>query len=324
LEIESEKLSDFFENLAALESLSLKNKEVLKEIKDLKAYLQQQKASLDQEKTDLEKIVTVQTLQKKESENIKREQEYFLKLTEAEYQKYLKEKEEVEKRAAEIRARIFELIGVRKVVTYEQALEVAKYVAGQVDIRPALLLGVLSQESKIGKNVGQCFLKNPSTGAGVVAYNGRSISRVMNPTRDVPYFLEIIEELNQKKGLGLDPFETLVSCPMSFGWGGAMGPAQFIPSTWSIHYKDKVEKFTGNVADPWDFRDASLAAALYLKNGIKKYGSENSAIQAYFCGTPRNTYWCRWYAKNVLSLAQCHQSFIDKGTMSAECERLIF
>jgi peptidoglycan hydrolase CwlO-like protein len=322
--LEGKTLSDFFENLMALESLSLKNKEILKEIKELKLSLQKQKTSLDQEKVDLEKILTIQTLQKKESEAIKREKEYFLKLTEAEYQKYLKEKEEIEKRAAEIRARIFELIGVRKPVTYEQALEVAKYVAAQVGIRPALLLGVLSQESKIGKNVGQCFLKNPSTGGGVVAYNGKPISRVMNPKRDVPYFLEIIEELNQEKGLALDPFETLVSCPMSFGWGGAMGPAQFIPSTWSLHYKDRVEKFTGNVADPWDFRDASLAAALYLKDGIKKYGSEAGSIQSYFCGTPRGTYWCRWYEKNVLKLAQCHQAFIDKGTMSADCERSIF
>jgi peptidoglycan hydrolase CwlO-like protein len=317
-------LSDFFDNLMDLQSLSSKNQELLKEIKSLKSYLESQKISLDEEKEDLKRIVTIQTLQKQESETTKQEQEYFLKLTEAEYQKYLAEKTEVEKRAAEIRAKIFELVGVREVVTYEQALEVAKYVSSQVGIRPALLLGVLSQESSIGKNVGQCFLKNPSTGEGVVAYNGKAISRVMNPTRDVPHFLKIIEALNKEKGLGLDAYETLVSCPMSFGWGGAMGPAQFIPSTWSLHYEQRVEEFTGTTADPWDFRDASLAASLYLKDGIQKYGSEGKAIQTYFCGSPRNTYWCRWYEGNVLRLAQCHQGFIDKGTMSPDCEHLIF
>ena len=167
-------------------------------------------------------------------------------------------------------------------------------------------------------------MKNTKTGAGIFAKSGKEVSRVMNPKRDIPYFLKIIKELNEKKGLGLDPFETLVSCPMSFGWGGAMGPAQFIPSTWFLHYKERVEKFTGNVADPWDFRDASLAAALYLKDGIKKYGSEGKAIQTYFCGSPRGTYWCRWYERNVLSLTKCHQTFIEKGTMSPDCERLIF
>lgn len=318
------ELSDFFDNLMALEEISSKNQELLKEIKDLKSYLEGQKSSLDEERSDLEKIAVLQGLQKQESESTKKQQEYFLKLTEKEYQKYLKEKEEVEKRAAEIRARIFELIGVRKAVTYEQALEVAKYVASQIGIRPALLLGVLSQESKIGKNVGQCFLKNSSTGGGVVARTNKSISRVMNPKRDVPYFLEIIKELNQIKKLGLDPFETLVSCPMSFGWGGAMGPAQFIPSTWSLYYKDRVEELVGQVSDPWDFRDASIAAALYLKDGIKKYGTEGKAIQSYFCGSPRGTYWCRLYERNVLKLTQCHQEFIDKGTMSSECEALIF
>jgi len=304
--------------------ISSKNQELLKEIKTLKSYLEGQKESLDEEKGDLERVVTIQTLQKQESESTKREKDYFLGLTEAEYQKYLKEKEEVEKRAAEIRARIFELIGVREVVTYEEALEVAKYVASQIGIRPALLLGILSQESSIGKNVGQCYLKNPSTGEGVVAYNDKRLSRVMNPTRDVPHFLETIKELNSVKGLGLDAFETLVSCPMSFGWGGAMGPAQFIPSTWSLYYKDRVETLIGTIADPWDFRDASLAASLYLKDGINKYGSEGKAIQSYFCGSPRNTYWCRWYEKNVLKLAQCHQGFINNGIMSSGCESLIF
>ncbi len=318
------KLSDFFDNLMDLEMISSKNQELLKEIKTLKSYLEEQKGSLDEEKGDLERVVKIQALQKQESEAVKKEKDYFLGLTETEYQRYLKEKEEVEKRAAEIRARIFELIGVREVVTYEEALEVAKYVASQVGIRPALLLGVLSQESRIGKNVGQCYLKNPSTGEGVVAYNAKPIARVMNPKRDVFHFLEIIKELNNAKGLLLDPFQTLVSCPMSFGWGGAMGPAQFIPSTWSLYYKDKVEGLIGTTADPWDFRDASLAASLYLKDGINKYGSEGKAIQSYFCGSPRNTYWCRWYEKNVLELAQCHQGFINYGTMSSGCEHLIF
>ena len=318
------KLSDFFDNLIDLEMISSKNQELLKEIKTLKSYLEEQKGSLDEEKGDLERVVKIQTLQKQESEVVKKEKDYFLGLTEAEYQKYLKEKEEVEKRAAEIRARIFELIGVREVVTYEEALEVAKYVASQVGIRPALLLGVLSQESRIGRNVGQCYLKNPSTGEGVVAYNSKPIARVMNPKRDVPHFLEIIEELNNAKGLLLDPFQTLVSCPMSFGWGGAMGPAQFIPSTWGLYYKNRVEELIGTIADPWDFRDASLAASLYLKDGIDKHGSEGKAIQSYFCGSPKNTYWCRWYEKNVLELAQCHQGFINYGTMSSGCEYLIF
>jgi len=315
-------LSGFFDNLMALETLNTKSRELLENIKDLKSSLEVQEQSLDEEKTNLEKVVTIQTLQKKESESVKKDQDYFLKLTETQYQKQLKEKEETAKKAAEIRAKIYELIGIRKEVTYEEALEVAKYAASQLGIRPALLLGVLSQESAIGKNVGQCYVKNTSTGSGVVAYSGKAINNVMNPTRDIPHFLNIIKKLNSDKGLNLDPFETLVSCPMSFGWGGAMGPAQFIPSTWVL-YEDRVKERTGNSADPWDLRDASLAASTYLKDGINKYGTEGKAVQAYFCGSPKNTYWCSWYEKNVLYLADCHQNFITSGSMSLKCQEAI-
>jgi len=322
--LSGDNLSDFFDNLMALESLNLKNQELLQNIKSLKSNLEQQKQSLDEEKGGLERMVKIQTLQREESAKTKKEQEYYLGLTEREYQKQKTEKEEIEKKAAEIRAKIYELIGVREVVTYEEALKVAKYAASQVGIRPALLLGVLSLESRIGKNIGQCYVKNFTTGNGVVASNGRSL-KVMNPRTQVPYFLEIIDELNEKKGLNLNPKETLVSCPASYGqYAGAMGPAQFMPATWLKYgYKDRVESITGKIADPWDFRDASLAASLYLKDGINKYGTEGSAAQAYLCGTAKNTYWCRWYERKVLFLAQCHQTFIDKGSMSLKCQEAI-
>lgn len=315
-------LSDFFDNLMALELLNSKSKELLEHIKILKINLEAQKESLDEEKGGLEEMVKIHTLQKEESAKTREEEEYYLKLTEKEYQKHLEEKEETEKKAAEIRAKIYELIGVREVITYEEALEVAKYSASLIGIRPALLLGVLSQESSIGKNVGQCYLKNTSTGAGEVASSGKPLSRVMNPGRDVPVFLQVIEDLNKEKGLGLDPFETLVSCPMSFGWGGAMGPAQFIPSTWNL-YQDRIKEKIGASPDPWDFRDASIAASIYLKDGINSYGTEGRAVQAYFCGRPKNTYWCSWYEKNVLYLAECHQNFIDSGSMSLQCQQAI-
>jgi len=319
--------SDFFNNLIALEILNSKSQEFLKEIKNLKLNLETQKNLLDEEKTDLERVVKLKTLQKQKSETTKKQTDYFLKLTEVEYQEYLNQKETAEKKASEIRAKIYELIGVRRVVTYEEALDVAKYAASHTGIRAALLLGVLSQESSIGKNVGQCYLKNTSTGAGIVASTGKAW-KVMKPSRDVPYFLEIIKELNDKKGLALKWDQTLVSCAMVdnnghyIGWGGAMGPAQFIPSTWVL-YENRVEERTGSSADPWDFRDASLAASLYLKSGLDRYGTENKAVQAYFCGYPKNDYWCSWYARNVLYLAGCHQTFIDSGSMSFACQEAV-
>ena len=298
--LSEKELSDFFDNLIRLEALNSKNQELLKEIKKLKSYLESQKQSLDEEKEDLERMVIIQQLQRQESQKTKGEREYLLEKTkgeEAEYQELLAV---TQKRAAEIRARIFELIGVPPEVTFGEAYELAKSIEKITGVRPALLLAILTQESNIfvEMNVGQCYLKDPSTGEGVVAYNGQKVSRIMKPSRDVKPFLEITKEL------GRDPYNTLVSCPMEYGWGGAMGPAQFIPSTW-VRYRERVKEITGKAADPWDIKDAFLAAALYLADyGAAKqtYDAEWKAAMIYFSGTTNKKY--RFYGDSVMAIAK--------------------
>jgi peptidoglycan hydrolase CwlO-like protein len=306
-----EELSDFFDNLVALESLNSKNRELLESIKGLKNYLQEQRQSLDSEKQELESMVKIQELQKQESAQTKQEKNYFLALTEEEYQKYVREKQEVEATASEIRSRIFDLIGVPEAPTFGEAYEMAKQVESLTGVRSEFLLAVLTQESNIGKNVGQCYLKDPDTGDGVVAYNGKVVSRVMKPSRDVGYFIQITEEL------GRDPYNTPVSCPMSYGWGGAMGPAQFIPATW-IAYRDRLKEILGRPADPWNIKDAFLAAAVYLSdNGATKqtYNDEFNAALSYFAGpgwynsSYRNIYK-RDYGYPIMNLTERYEAEI--------------
>jgi len=298
--------SNFFDNLIALESLSSKNRELLEDIKTLKSDLGEQKQSLSEEKGDTEKVAKIQALQKQESEAIKRDQEYFLKLTETQYQQYLKEKQEVEKKAAEIRARIFELAGVPKAPNFGEALDIAKYVERITGVRPAFLLAILQQESAIGKNVGQCYLTDPTTGEGIRVSTGKITPQTMKPTRDVQPFLIITKEL------GRDSYKTLVSCPMSFGWGGAMGPAQFIPSTWML-YKDRLRSILGRPADPWNIQDAFLASGLYLSDygaKTKTQDGEWKAAMIYFSGSTKNSAFY-WYADNVLKIAAGFEKDIE-------------
>jgi membrane-bound lytic murein transglycosylase B len=249
--------------------------------------------------------------QKKQSETAQAAKNSYLKLTEAEYQAQLKAKEEAEEKAAEIRARIFELIGIPDAPTFGEALEIANYVESLTGIRPAFLLAVLTQESNIGKNVGQCYLKDKDTGAGVVISSGASVAKVMSPSRDVPVFVEITSEL------GRDPFYTPISCPMSYGWGGAMGPAQFIPATWKI-YRDEVKSITGRAADPWSIKDAFIAAALYLTDyGADKrdYNNEFNAALSYFAGPgwSKSSYksvYKRDYGYPVMKIAEGYEEDI--------------
>ncbi|MEA3292966.1 MAG: lytic murein transglycosylase [Patescibacteria group bacterium] len=303
--LSNENITDSFDSLIALEILSSKNREFLEDIENLKSYLEKQEKLLDQEKDDLERTVKIQGLQKRDNEKVKKDKEYFLRLTEKEYQKQLKEKKETEKKVSAIRSRIFELIGTTKAPTFGEAYEIAKYVSKITGARPALLLAVLHQESNIGKNVGQCFLKDFNTGKGVVAKSNRAISRVMSPKRDISHFLNTCKELNR------DPKNTLVSCPMSYGWGGAMGPAQFIPSTWNI-YRKRVKSITGKAADPWNIRDAFLASGLYLADyGAKKhtYNSEWRSAMIYFSGSTNKKY--RFYGDSVMKTANGFQKDID-------------
>ena len=205
-------------------------------------------------------------------------------------------------------------MGVSKAPSFGEAYEIAKYASSNTGVRPALILAVITQESNLGKNVGQCYLKNtPNQGDGVKIKTGAYSPKTMNP-KTIPYFLEVIKNINERKGLVRDPFETPVSCVMysngaPYGYGGAMGPGQFIASTWKI-YDNKVEATTGRVADPWDIRDAFLATALYLKDsgGATKSG-EFKATMNYFSGSSW-TKWEEFYGRSVLSIAAQYEKDI--------------
>ncbi len=303
-------ISDFFENLIALESILTKNQEILNDIKALKSDLEGHEVTLGEEKTDWEITKKTQILQQEESQRIKAEEEWILSRTkgeEAEYQRLLAESKA---RAQEIRGRLFELVGVPEAPTFGQALEIARYVENITGVRAALLLAVLRQESNIGKNVGQCYLKNPETGAGVGANTGRYIERIMKPMGlsgrkgDVGDFLSICKEL------GRDPYSTLVSCPMSFGYGGAMGPAQFIPTTWVL-YRNRVKNITGKPANPWDIKDAFLAAGLLLRDSgaaQQTYNAEWRAAMVYFSGSTNPKY--SFYGDSVMGLTKGYEQDI--------------
>ena len=303
------ELSDFFNNVAALDALSAKNRELLHNIEELSLYLQDQKGALESEKGEEENFVRIQILQKTESQNTKINTEYLLEVTkgkESEYKKLLADKQA---QASKIRSRIFELIGVSKAPTFGEAVAIAQVISNQTGVRTALLLAVLTQESSIGKNVGQCYLTNVNTGDGATV-NGTYIRKVMKPTRDVQPFLQITKEL------GMDPFTTPVSCPIPSvgGYGGAMGPAQFIPSTWVI-FKDRMAAIKGTTPNPWDIKDAFLASAIYLGElgaTNQTYEHEWCAALSYFSGncSLRNQVRYEFYGDSVMAIAARYEQDI--------------
>ena len=313
-------LSGFFDNLMALEVLNSESQELLENIKGLKSTLESQKEKLDEGKDSLARTVKVQTLQKQQSEETRKEQERILKMTEAQYQQYLKEKQELEKRAAEIMKRITQLTlpGLAVPQTRKELYELASWAGNSAGgVRPALILGLIEVESALGINVGQCNC----AGQPVCRYPELSYKQVMS-NKQWDAFLKITQEL------GLNPNTTPVSCYVSGGqvqMGGAMGPAQFMPNTWlNLGYQQKVENITGiKPANPWRARDAFLAAALYLANwnaSTQNRQSEIGAVTAYLCGTSQMTATCNqaggeWYRNLVMQKADQWQIWINQGAL---------
>lgn len=314
-----EQLSDFFDEMAALEALSLKNQELLADIKELKGHLEVEKDNLAGEKQDYEYTIAASEIQKQRSQSLKSDQEWLLERTKGQeelYQEYLQETEE---KATEIRKKIFQLAQVteEEAPSYEEAYQLAKYVEGVTGVRAALILGLLQVESAIGKNVGQCNCQ----GRSYCAHPEIGWEDVMR-SNQYDAFKEIVEEL------GLEIDSTPVSCSVSGGkvqWGGAMGPAQFIPTTWQI-YKPKIEAITGELANPWRVRDAFLAAGLYLKDfgaASQILQKEIGAVTAYLCGTSYMTSRCQqaggyWYRSSVMENASQWEDWIEEGVFNGK------
>jgi membrane-bound lytic murein transglycosylase B len=184
-------------------------------------------------------------------------------------------------KAAQIRATLFNLAGT-SAISFGDALSYANTVYKTTGVPQAFLLAILTQETGIGKNNGTCYLTNPGNGSGINTKTGNPIANVMKPSRDVQPFLNIISSL------GLDYKSMKVSCPQSIGYGGAMGPAQFIASTWTLLIS-RIQNALGisSAPNPWHPLDAFMASALYLADlgaNSTSYTAQKNAACKYYSG----------------------------------------
>ncbi len=287
--LSQDKISDAYGDVVAFASIKEGIQKSIDEIRGVRTLTEAERKSLEDKKnqeTDTKAELESAKAKVELSEAEKQRLLSISKNKETEYQKILAEKA---KKRSEILAAIFNLVGGSKQINFETALVYAKEAQKQTGIDPAFLLAILTQESNLGENVGQCYLTDTTTGNGKGANTGSAQKRVMSPTRDVPVFLDIVSKL------GLDYSTTRVSCwiPMyrtkydeklkkyvtdysqPYGWGGAMGPAQFIPSTWKM-FESRLKTVLGYNASPWNPKDAFTASAMYLTD-LGAIGNSSSA-----------------------------------------------
>ncbi len=298
-----EELSDFFVEVDTIDSLQVAIQTSFQSLRADISRTEEARENLSGEKQEQIELRALQEIEKRQQEGKEKEKQTLLKETRGQEANYRQHADARRSRAAAIRSELFLLQG-SPAIPFEEALRHAEFSSTHTGVRPAFILGIIAQESELGRNIGQCNLPTDPP-----QYKWQS---VMKPSRDQAPYLQITQEL------GLDPNAMPVSCPMrdssgdQVGWGGAMGPAQFIPSTW-ILYKDAVSRISGNSpANPWNPRDAFVASGLLLRdNGAS--GSRDAEFKAaakYFAGGNWNTYLGRSYANQVLAKVDKYQEQI--------------
>ncbi|MEI6580586.1 MAG: hypothetical protein WCO07_00225 [bacterium] len=303
-----ETLSGFYSDLESYASIKQAIKKSVEDITGIKTETEAQKADL-QKKQDAESDAKaeLELAQKKvtQSETEKKKLLAISKQKESDYQKVLAEKKA---RADKIRNALFSLAGLAKGIPFGTALLYANEAKSKNGIDPAFLLAILTQESNLGSNVGKCYLTDivgPKAGYGINRATQKIWTNLMKPGRDIDPFVEITKKLN------FNPFDTTVSCPIAGvkGYGGAMGPAQFIPSTWQI-FIDRLQSILGHYPNPWEPEDAFMASSMYLTDlgAVGNSVSAQSRAACKYYGSGGST--CS-YSRSVIALKNKIQADID-------------
>ncbi|OGN08716.1 MAG: hypothetical protein A3J46_06620 [Candidatus Yanofskybacteria bacterium RIFCSPHIGHO2_02_FULL_41_11] len=293
----NDDLSDFFSNLNSLRVNQENLKVSIQNIRTLKTELENKQNQLEDKRSEFEKLKNLEVLEKISLDQNKNSVSKLLKDTKGQESKFQELVSRSKKDIEALKNQIGYLI--QNGVSAEEAVKYGHLAAIGAGIRPAFLLAELEQESALGSNVGKCYITDKTSGATRKITNGQIFSKGIHPTRDLPLFLNITAEL------GKDPFQTPISCGSS--WGGAMGIAQFIPSTW-MGYRDIISRITGHsLPNPWNIEDGITAAAAKLsKDGASSQtrAGEIAASKRYYCGNAasRNA-GCINYASSVQRLA---------------------
>jgi hypothetical protein len=288
--LSNDKLSDVFDKVNSLQDIQEGIHESMAAIRQMKINLENEQQVLEDRREELNQLKVLQEIQRRTVAFQQDEKKNLLAQTKGQESSYQALLKKTKADAESIRKNLYLLEGVGLSMPLEQAYRYAKQASDLTGVRPAFLLAVLKKESSWGEKVG--------TGTW---------RRDMHK-RDQEAFIQICDKLN------LDPDTTPVSRKPSYGWGGAMGPAQFLPSVW-LAYEEQVVRLTGhNPPDPWSIEDAFVAAGLKLAQGganIQSYNAEWKAAQIYFAGKRWNKPAYSFYGDQVMEMASTIQEQLD-------------
>lgn len=303
--LSNKNISEFFSDLDSYDTLKRSLGDLFAEIRETKNLTEAEKAALAKKKdqeTDAKAVIETEKQQVEKNESEKRELIKINKTQEKTYEEVLKDRQ---KKAAAIRSALFALRDTAA-IPFGEALAFANEVHEKTGVRPAFLLAILTQETNLGENVGTCNRPGdpPEKHWREIMPGPSDIAAGRSRRNDEAAFLRIVN------ALGLDPDSVPLSCPWNGGWGGAMGPSQFIPTTWEA-YQTKVATAVGeSPVSPWEPEHAFMASGIYLSElgaGAGTYTAERTAALKYYAGgnwsNPANAF----YGNGVMAKAQSIQ-----------------
>lgn len=308
--LSGEDISEFFRDIDSFDSIKQSLRELFLEIRNNKSQTEAEKEKLSSKKdqeTDVKVAVETQKRQVEKNEAEKKQLLQISKTQEKTYEQVLKERQ---KKAAEIRSALFALRDTAA-IPFGTALNFANIVSAKTGIRPAFLLAILTQETNLGENIGTCNRPgDPASKLWTAIMPGpKDIASGKSKRNDQAAFLRITSSL------GLDPASMPLSCPWQGGWGGAMGPAQFIPTTWESRQTAVATALGKSKANPWIPLDAFMASGLYLSElgaSSGNFTAERTAALKYYAGGAWNAKKNAFYGDGVMAKARnIQENMID-------------
>lgn len=254
----------------------------IEEIKENKKQLEEEKEEIEGEKEEHEQLLAVKTAQQ---------------------QQLLKEKEATQLELGEVRTKLNKLRSalssfLGSSYDLDDVVDAVKFADKVTGVRAEFIFAMLDKETDLGRFTGGCYYSK-----------GKNPVKEHMKEADRDEFKDIMDELDYDKN------DKKLSCWPGYGYGGAMGVAQFMPTTWR-GYDDKIADLTGSkVANPWRLVDGVIGMALKLKAaGADSKKNEHYAAKVYYCGGPGSPYWsnkCEAYADTVVSWSKGYDEYFD-------------
>jgi peptidoglycan hydrolase CwlO-like protein len=201
---------------------------------------------------------------------------------------------EIQKKMSRLRSMLSAFLG--KSFTLDDVVREVKYASGKTGVRKEFIFAMLDKETDLGRFTGGCYYSK-----------GKNPVKKHMKSADQSAFLDLMDEL------GYGDNDQKLSCWPGYGYGGAMGIAQFMPSTW-LGYKTAIKNYTGhNPPNPWNITDGIIGMAEKLKRaGAASKSKEHYAAKVYYCGGSSSPYWntrCEAYADTVISWSKGYDDY---------------